>query len=306
MQPDNPTEPVSGLTDNSPPVGILAAEGPAIETVGSQDVLSPNAPPGLSLSRHHTRWEYRCKICQLAIKFPTLYKMLHDLVLKDCMSYNAAVVEVNSYIKQHRLEINTFNMMNILTHFNRHVDIKSARTELIIAHKSGSTEIAPSAVRPLQKYVDGLVEAKARSEADDYENMDEIRRRVTAVMQKLMDELEEKDQVDGTLRMSKHGMQLFIGLVGETRNCINDLNKMRQSEKLMNTVVQELLDRMTFAIVPQLLSEYRSLSEELRSRGVGQDVIDMADLRLRTKTHEIIVTTARAAISEVQRRFKLR
>jgi hypothetical protein len=302
MPTDDTTQPHSGPTDDQSGPELLedACAGTTEITVSGD----PAAPPS-GLDQFHTRWEFRCKICQLAIKYPTLYKMIHDMIIKDGKAYNAAMTEMNEYIGANKLGIPHFNMMNMLGHFNKHVDLK-AKTAMALARSNmGAPPMVPAAGRPLLQYVNDMVEQRAKSEVDDYENLDEIRRRVTAVMNKLMDELEEADK-DGKTKLSKHGLQLYVSLVSETRACINDLNKMRQSEKLMNTVVTQLLEKMTFSIIPQLLEEYKAMEEELRHANVDPDVIVRINLGLRIKTAQIIATTAKAAVVEIQRQFKLR
>lgn len=302
MQPDNTDVAIEGSIVVEPGSELLDDPSAAIETLVATGTPPP-PPPGIEETQ--TRWEYRCKICQLAIKFPTMYKMLHDLVLKDGMSYNSAMAELNAYIKQHQIKLAHFNMVNILGHFNKHVDIRARAARSIVLATQQSPAI-PSSVKPLAQYIDELSAQKAQSEVDDYENLDGIRLKITAVMNKLLGEMEEIDKTDNSKKLSKHGLQLFVGLVSETRACIGDLNKMRQSEKLMNTVVQQLLAKMTFSIIPQLLEEYKSLREELKHQKIPDDIIEMVDLRLRTKTAQIIGSTAHAAVAEIQRQFKLR
>lgn len=261
----------------------------------SQDAPVPKAD--------RVRWEFRCKICQLATKLPTVYEMLHKLVLRDKRSYNSSIAEVNAYIHQHRLRVHPLNMVNILKHFKAHIGIET-QAQLAISRQN-INNAPPMAALAATQGIMPLINEAVGDDADDFNNLNELRVRITNVLRRLESQLDIIDQ-DGIRRLDKFAVSSFVALTSETRACINDISKMRQSERLLNTVVQSLLDKLTFAIIPQLMEEYKVVVTELRAAGVPEDAVIRVDLRLRTKMAEIIGTTARAAVSEVQRDFKIR
>jgi hypothetical protein len=222
-------------------------------------------------------------------------------VLKDRQSYGSALADINAYITQHGLDLKLLNMVNMSGHFGKHISMKQ-RVALVVTQ----AQPAPAPLNQQVQAIAPMLAAAIGTEVDDFRNLEDIRRRITNQMLNLEGQLQVIDPKTNQLRLDKMALSLFVTLTSETRACINDLNKMRQSERLMNTVVQQLLDRMTFAIIPQLLEEYSVIGEELRHHRVEPDVVRMIDERLRTKTAQIIATTARAAVTEVQRQFKLR
>lgn len=299
IEPESGIESVVSDTD----AGLLADE--STDDSAPDGPGSPAAVPPEGLGVNTSFYEYRCKICRLANTNPTIYKKLHDLVLSDRRSYNSAMAEVNTYIKQHSIDLALLNMMNILKHFKKHIST-SQRTALTIAQALPGPPVVPAAAGKTMAEVEKMAQSASASDVDDFNNLNDLRKRITNVVTSLQSQLEEKDPVSGQIKLNKHAVQLFAGLIAETRACINDLNKMRQSERLIKTVVQSLLDRMTFAIIPQLLEEYKLVVEELVHAGVPKEVADRCDERLRRKSAEIIAVTARAAVTEIQRQFKLR
>jgi hypothetical protein len=76
---------------------VEAAIGTTVEV--PQTVEAPSLPkyhPLKGLGIAQLRYEYRCKICQLSSKAPTLYRKIHEYIFNDKMSYNQAMNEVNT------------------------------------------------------------------------------------------------------------------------------------------------------------------------------------------------------------------
>lgn len=289
---------VEGAEQNQDPGADLAPPGVSV-------LVPPTLPPQAPVPpADRVRWEYRCKICQLAIKLPTIYQKLHDLILKDKRSYNSSVAEVNAYIAQHRLRVHPLNMPNILTHFKKHIGIET-QVQLAISRQN-MTPVVPTQAQVAQQVLQPTVIDAVGDEVDDFNNLNELRVRITNVLRRLELQLDVMDPATQQVRLDKFAVQSFVALTAETRACIQDLNKMRQSERLLNTVAQTLLDRLTFAIIPQLMEEYKVVTQELAEQGVSPEIVQRVDFRLRTKMSEIITNTARGAILEIRRQFKLK
>jgi hypothetical protein len=244
------------------------------------------------------RYEYRCKICQLSSKAPTLYRRIHELVYNDHMTYGQAMNEVNTYIKQHGMQLTMLNAVNVTGHFKKHIEVEEA-VAVAIRNEPAYVPPAVAAIAP-------LAQKAAQDGLDDFRNLEILRHGITTQLEKLQGQLDIVDPKTNQLKLDKWSLDLYVKVVRETRAVIGDLNEMRRSEKLMNNVVQTLLDRLTFAIIPQLLEEYKLIAEELESCKIPTDIVVRIDERLRRKTAEIIVQTTRAAVTEVQRQFKLR
>lgn len=280
--------------------GVL--EDATVSTPASGSVAGVSLRSG-SAGFSQLRYEFRCKICRLSQEHPELYIQIHEMVLKERLTYTAALQRANHYIEEHQLGIALLNIVNIGSHFRKHIGADQ-RVAMVI-----SQEIEPPSFSPppkVAKAMQKMVDEHVGDEVDDFRNLDNIRSRLTAQLDVLENQLNTVDPVTKATRLSHQAVGLYKELIGEIRNCINDLNKMRQSERLIKTVVQQLLDRMTFAIIPQLLDEYTIIAEELSHHGTPTEIVRNIDERLRTKTAQIIATTARAAVVEIQRTFKLR
>lgn len=283
-----------GPINDSPRATVL--EGPA----GHQKVDIQGAG---EIGGGGVGYQFRCKICQLAIKAPTLYEALHKMVLQDHMSYNGAMNEINTRIKQDGLHMAFLNAVNIHGHFKKHISLEQRTAMQVIKTVMNPAPNIPAMVQSIQP----MIQAAVGSEVDDFRNLDILRTKVSAQLEKLELQLDVPDPTKpGSMKLDKFALQLYQKMVAETRACINDLNAMRQSERLMRNVVQSLLERMTFTIIPQLLVEYETIVEELQHAGVQETVWKAIDLRLRTKSAVIISQTARSAVEEVQKQFKIK
>lgn len=289
-------------------VAEVASEVAEVASEATVDVTPEpvRRPPVVHPYRHNPlegmgvvqlRYEYRCKICQLSSKAPTLYRKIHELVYDDHMSYSQAMNEVNTYIKQHGMQLTMLNAVNVTGHFKKHIQVDEAIA--IAVH-------AAAYVPPVVAALGPLAQRAAKDGLDDFNNMETLRHGITAQLEKLQSQLDVVDPKTNQLRLDKWSLDLYVKVVRETRAVITDLNEMRRSEKLMNNVVQSLLDRLTFAIIPQLLEEYKLIAEELESCKIPRDIVIRIDERLRRKTSEIIIQTTRAAVTEIQRQYKLR
>ena len=303
---------------NEPATQDIPASEATIEVaVEPAPIVEPTPPPApkqiIHPYRHNplegmcvaqVRYEYRCKICQLSSKAPSLYRKIHELVYNDRMSYNMAMNEINTYIKQHGMQLTMLNIVNVTGHFKKHIAVESAIANAI--QTMDPTPAPPLAPRAAEEAIAPLAAKAVEAGLDDFRHMENLRNGITAQLQKLQDQLEVIDPKTNLRKLDKWSLDLYVKVVRETRAVVNDLNDMRRSEKLMNNVVQTLLDRLTFAIIPQLLDEYKLIAEELENYKIPNEIVIRIDERLRRKTAEIIVQTTRAAVIEVQRQFRLK
>lgn len=300
---------------NEPATTEIPASEATVELAIIPEPLGPELPkqqivhpyrhnPLAGMSVAQIRYEYRCKICQLSSKAPTLYRKIHELVYNDRMSYNAAMNEINTYIKQHGMQLTMLNIVNVSGHFKKHIEVESAIAMAI--QTMDASPAPPLAPRAAEEALAPLAAKAVEAGLDDFRHMEKLRNGITIQLEKLQEQLEVIDPKTNTRKLDKWSLDLYIKVVRETRAVVNDLNDMRRSEKLMNNVVQTLLDRLTFSIIPQLLEEYKLIAEELENCKIPTEIVIRIDERLRRKTAEIIVQTTRSAVMEVQRQFKLK
>lgn len=250
-------------------------------------------------------WEYRCKICQLAKSHPELFKELHAQVLEVGNSQNRAMIYINDRIEKMSLPISKLNNQNMSAHFSNHINMPD-RVNMEVAKSSHTLpEITQvTAGNDAGRYVEDMVRRKVGNEVGDYLNLDELRVRLMEKME-VLDRVIEKNTDDGKVIVDFEALQLYTKLTSEIRGIIVDLNKIRQSRQLLNTIMKQLMERCTMDIMRQLMREYEQIKLDLIQSGVTEQVATKISQQLRTSAASIIAMTARAVLGDVMRTYKL-
>lgn len=248
-------------------------------------------------------WEYRCKICQLANTQPDLFKDLHVQVLEVGSSLNRAMNYINNRINNENLQIPTLNNQNMSVHFNSHIAIPNK-----VIHEVNSNSPTPPSLKDVNpeigSFVEDIVRRKVGNDVNDYLNLDSLRAQMMEKLE-LLDGIVEKKTAAGDTIVDMDAMSHYTTLIKEIRNCIVDLNKIRQSKQLMSTIIKSLVEKTTFETVRQLSREYDQMRQDLIANGMDQALAIKVDQQLRMRLAEICATTARAAIEDVSRMYKL-
>jgi hypothetical protein len=233
-----------------------------------------------------------------------LYKELHFHVLEVGSSHNRAMNLVNSRIDTDGLDIVKLNNQNMSVHFSSHImltDKTPGQTGNYLAPGQSKLSEINSEV---SGYVEDIVRRKVGNEINDYLNLDYLR---AQLMDKLefLDQIVTKETEDGKKFVDIETLDRYVSVVKEIRACIIDLNKIRQSKQLMNVIIRSLIEKNTFAIVQQLSKEYDTTKAAMVAAGVPEDVATRLDLSQRIRLAEVVATTARAAVEEVTKAYKL-
>jgi hypothetical protein len=248
-------------------------------------------------------YQYRCKICTLANTHPDLFKDLHIQVLEVGSSLNRAMNYINHRIEQEGLDVTPYNNQNMSVHFNSHITLPDK-----VNHElSKVSPTAPSLKDhnpQVGSFVEDIIRRKVGNEVNDYLNLDSLRAQLLDKLE-LLDGIVEKEQSDGSKVVDMDAMAHYTTLAKEIRACIVDLHKVRQSKQLMHTMIQSLIRKSTFETVRQLSREYDQVKQDLTEAGVDQNIITKTDQQLRVRLAEVVATTARDAIADVVRMYKL-
>jgi hypothetical protein len=247
-------------------------------------------------------FEWRCKICQMAKTNPDLFKDLHSQVLEIGSSLNRAMNYINSRIDTEHAAISKINNQNMSVHFASHITLPD-RVNVELA-KVNPLQPALKDISPeIGTYVEDMVRRKVGNEVNDYLNLDSLR---AQMMEKLefLDEVVAKE-IDGKKVVDLDAMSQYTTLIKEIRGCIVDLNKIRQSKQLMNLVVKSLIEKNTYEVVHQLSREYDQMKKDLIESGVPDSVAIKIDTNMRMRLAQIVAETARSAVEDVTRMYKL-
>lgn len=248
-------------------------------------------------------FERRCKICTMAQANPDLFKDLHIQVLEVGSSLNRAMNYINSRIDTEQLQLTKLNNQNMSVHFASHITIP----ERVVSEIARATPAQPALkdVNPeIGSFVEDIVRRKVGNEVNDYLNLDSLRAQMMEKLQ-LLDDVVERETPTGEKTVDLDAMGYYTTLIKEIRSCIVDLNKIRQSKQLMTTIMKSLIEKSTFETVRQLSREYDQVKKDMLAAGVDQAIVTKTDQTLRIKLAEIVATTARAAIEDVTRTYKL-
>lgn len=248
-------------------------------------------------------YEYRCKICNLANSNPDLFKDLHIQVLEVGSSLNRAMNYINNRIDQDGLQIPKLNNQNMSVHFASHITLPER-----VNHESARSSPTPPSLKDVNpeigSFVEDIVRRKVGNEVNDYLNLDSLRAQMMEKLE-LLDGIVEKETPSGDKIVDMDAMSHYTTLIKEIRNCIVDLNKIRQSKQLMSTIIKSLIEKNTFETVRQLSREYDQIRQDMLAAGIDQVIATKIDQQLRIKLAEIVATTARAAVEDVTRIYKL-
>lgn len=249
-------------------------------------------------------WEHRCKICQMAKINPELFKDLHFQVLEVGSSMNRAMNYINRRIDLEDIKnVPKLNNQNLSVHFSSHItlpDRVNAELSKISPTQPALKEVSPE----MGTFVEDLVRRKVGNEVNDYLNLDQLRAQMMEKLE-ILDDVVARETEDGKKFVDLEAMSQYTSLIKEIRNCIVDLNKIRSSKQLMNLVIKSLIERSTFEIVQKLSREYDQIKRDLLEAGVENSVVIRVDQQQRMRLAEIVATTARAAVEEVTRAYKL-
>jgi hypothetical protein len=278
---------VNGGVRNDPTSDILAVSRVGGSVSGTVDHLQ-------------AVFQFRCKICNLSKSHSPIYEELHRKVIVEHMKLSSAQEFVNSRLKDSP-GFQPLNMANLSVHFSRHAPVKArAAYEISRQESSRSAELLPNTSEVVQ-----MIEARVGTEVDDFKDMAALRTKLQEKLQLVEATIVQEDPSTGNKGVNRLSLQVYTEVIKEVRACINDLNKMRQSERLMSSIVKALVDRMTFNVIPQLMDEYKLVTEAMHDKGVDPIIVKMVDERLRLRLAQIIGETARNAVVDVSREFKI-
>jgi hypothetical protein len=248
-------------------------------------------------------FEYRCKICQMARSCPDIFKDLHTQVLEVGSSLNRAMNFINARIDQEQIPIPKLNNQNMAVHFASHISLPE-RVNVELSKNGYQTQPALKDVNPEMGYfIEDMVRRKVGNEVNDYLNLDSLRARMDEKLE-LLDTIIEKD-VNGTKVIDVPALQIYSKLVSEIRACIVDLNKIRQGKQLMNTIIQSLIEKYVFEVARQLTKEYDQVQKDLVENGLSDTEAIKITQNLKMQAATIVAQTARNAVADVLRAYKL-
>jgi hypothetical protein len=238
----------------------------------------------------------------MAKSHPELFRDLHAQILEVGLSMNRAMNYINARIDNEQVQLAKLNNQNMGAHFSSHITIPDRVNQELVKLPTGTQSL--TSISPTIGYeIQDMVRRRVGNDVNDYLNLDSLR---SQMMEKLefLDEVVAKE-VDGKKLVDLEALSQYTSLIKEIRNCIVDLNKIRQSKQLMNMVIKSLIEKQTMQVVRELSREYDQIKQDLIASGVDSTIVVRIDQNLRLKLAEVVAITARSALEDVTRAYKL-
>ncbi len=248
-------------------------------------------------------FQYRCKICQWAQQNQDLFKDLHTQVLDVGSSYNRAMHYINARIEDEKIPVDKINNQNMSSHFSNHISLPD-RVHVGINKTFGNAALKD--VNPdMGQFVEDIVRRKVGNDVNDYLNLDQLRNQIMEKLELLDGIIERKSEDGKTSLVDLDALGAYTSLVKEIRSCILDLHKIRSSKQLINVAIKSLIEKYTFEVARQMTREYDVTHEDMLKAGLEPSAALKLTQGLKLQAARIIAETARSAIEDVIRSYKL-
>ncbi len=248
-------------------------------------------------------WQHRCKICKMSNQYPDLFRELHSQIFEVGVSQARAMKFINDRIDREKLPIEKLNSQNMSTHFNVHISLPE-RVDMEVSKINQQPPPLHDVSPEVGYIVEDMVRRKVGNEVADYLNLDGLRSQLAEKLE-MIDTIIEKTDEGGNKSIDQDAMDLFLRAASEIRATITDLNKIRQGRQLINMVIKSLIEKYTFTVVRQLIKKYDDLRNDMVSMGVDDNTAVKVNQQLRLDAAEIVAQTARSAVADVTKTYKL-
>lgn len=256
-----------------------------------------------------TGWQPRCRMCKLIRDAPGLARVVHD-VYRDSMDGDARAsaerVADATGARMERQGVRAFDAQVIRRHFDRHVDC-GAFPEKIDATFAAASASARSADDHLGRDADALraldpnIGALGQGDNDYFrmwELFSKLLRRVAAL---------DKDPTAFWTEAGGHDMyklNVWTGMIRTAGSVLNDLNKMRNNDKLVVSMLTKQTEKLASMLATQLGGELRTVLK-LLDEGRHEDAkAELGDI-MRVRIPAAFTAAAETSLEEVKTQYGL-
>jgi hypothetical protein len=233
-----------------------------------------------------------------------LFKELHQLVLESNLSQTRAMMIINDHIEKRNLQIAKLNNQNMVTHFSNHISLSDRMANEVLKTTATKDQALVDVDPEVGEYVEDMVRRKLGNDVNDYLQLDRIR---AMLMEKLevLDGVVIESELDGSTKVDYEAMPHYVTMIREIRKCIVDVNKIRQSKQLISLIIKSLVEKNTLDIVRQMAREHEQIMKDLLDDGVPDTVVQKTRMKLGMRLAEVVAVTARNAVTDIMRSYKL-
>lgn len=272
--------------------------------------------PPLAQFPEITRWEPRCRICQLVRDEPGIARIIHDewraRMAEDGVASAHAVVDAVAEMLD-RQGITKLIPKNVVSHFSVHVDcakfVKKPKSEGVGATEAkGEGWAAKEAVearlaRDAEELRAGEPRVGALGEGDnDYFKMWELFSRMMRRIVALDTDPTAFFTVDGKHDM--HKLQVWTGMVTSAKSILEGLNKMRSSDKMTASVLDQHAAQLMRVLMTSLGSELRQVLVVLQKGDAARGAKEIEAL-MKDRVPKLFLGAVNDSLAEVKDKYGL-
>ena len=266
-------------------------------------------------------WKARCRLCALSSRAPELLRQIHTFYRRGYDARRLALETADLWRKRQEAVI-TQRMFE--KHFEEHVDFSDlvqevagvidVTTEARVLGDGRSFDLDMPDGSPAKARRSEGARLKAKLKPDSDENMAdqaaESDAEMRAIIKRLQTRMEEVDDTatfvdEETNQVVKATVEAWLKLVGETRQCLETLHRMRNNERFMKAILQSYARRHTQLVSAPLVARFQELLEELRASDVPERLLISAENLMKGEVRDILLHAAEESVRESVEAYRL-
>lgn len=248
----------------------------------------------------------QCRVCGLVTVAPELLARLHGLWKNQ--SYGCRRLAAEAKVGALAGGFEPLSPRSIARHFETHVSYDTVASALVpavaaaaAAASTALVPVTPVASVPAQpqpakpaKLAKPPLEEGVAVETEDYFGMQEL-------IDKLRARMTEVDQngtfVDGEGRVDNYGILIWLRLIGETRQALEALNRMRRNDALIKAIIQAHTKRATQLASEPLIARFGVILTHLRA-SVPRETLAELEVFATQDVKDIFLHAAQESVRE--------
>lgn len=258
-----------------------------------------------------TGFEPKCKLCRLSSDAPGLLKLLHR---KHAEGLGSKALMALLRTMFDRYSVN----MPSLSAFNRHLSGHVDHSQVSDADDYTLPDPLALVLAKLDDEAPAMFKARPDVIAyghndSDYHNMAELFRRLMRRVVALDDDplaFTAADAGEGGERIHNFDrLAKWSGMIANCKSIIESLNKMRNSDRMTVSILEQHTKRYATAVAQPLVTELRAIREQLAALAASNADAHALDVRLGTlldhQVSEMFTDAAGRTLAETEKHYKL-
>lgn len=253
-------------------------------------------------SKSFGKFEIRCKLCRLGKTHPDILKQVYDWRFGEDMPLETICPKLNTLLDEKGIlagenngdgnKIKPFNATNLWKHFNEHL---SSKQQL---HYIRQTLVrTPALLEPVDPVTEGQSRELQKKKLDLFEKL-------VMLYEDLKMKYDEYDYENDGL-INNANVNSYLKIAQELRHCLESLDKMRQQERLINAVIDFVLQNYISTAVGNLMGTLMEVREEMEKFFGDPSMADGMSKRFQDSFSKSLQTSTTRVLKDVKSEFGL-